>query len=97
MQSHKVEQLRGLLKRAAPQGVDVVFDPGGCTPPQRAPAMPRAPSTTQAAAAAAAGGCAAAAAVPRAVGGDFFAEALKAVKWGASICIIGFASGKIPS
>jgi NADPH-dependent curcumin reductase CurA len=50
-------RLRELVKRAAPKGVDVVFDN---------------------------------------VGGEHFDEALKAVKWGAHILVIGFASGRIP-
>ena len=95
MQFHKVDQLRGLLKQAAPQGVDVVFDPGGFECAARA-AQPHAAGPqgrpgclcdrlTD-------GRC------PRfacatAVGGDFFTEALKAVRWGAHMCIIGFASG----
>lgn len=49
--------LRDLIKKAAPDGVDVIFDPVGGTP---------------------------------------FAEALKTLKWGGQIAIIGFASGTIP-
>lgn len=57
MANHKPEQLKGLLRYSASQGVDVVFDP---------------------------------------VGGQLLTEALKCVRWGAQILIIGFASGQIP-
>lgn len=57
MQGRKIDELRYLVKKVAPEGVDVVFDP---------------------------------------VGEPFTSQALRCIRWGGHLLLIGFAGSKIP-